>query len=89
LVKLLVKSRPTTHGRVVRRYIVVSGGFPANIAGDLHEMGRMTDMELAGGRVATYSNAAHRIPKMAEVIAAELRAKIMSGEFKPGRLAVY
>jgi DNA-binding FadR family transcriptional regulator len=27
---------------------------------------------------------AHRIPKMAQVIAAELRAKILRGEFKPG-----
>jgi DNA-binding FadR family transcriptional regulator len=28
--------------------------------------------------------AAHRIPKMAQVIAAELRAKILRGDFKPG-----
>lgn len=32
----------------------------------------------------TSSSAAHRIPKMAEVIAAELRTKILSKEFRPG-----
>jgi GntR family transcriptional repressor for pyruvate dehydrogenase complex len=30
------------------------------------------------------SNAAHKIPKMAEVIAADLRARILSGEIAPG-----
>ena len=37
-----------------------------------------------GTRPTPVSNAAHKIPKMAEVIAADLRAKILSGEIAPG-----
>ncbi|MCU1415627.1 MAG: FadR family transcriptional regulator [Microbacteriaceae bacterium] len=44
----------------------------------------MTEPSSVDTRVAGYSNAAHRIPKMAEVIAAELRARILGGELKPG-----
>ena len=35
-------------------------------------------------RPTRFNNAAHKIPKMAEVIAADLRAKILSGELAPG-----
>jgi DNA-binding FadR family transcriptional regulator len=38
----------------------------------------------AFGTTPSARAAAHRIPKMAQVIAAELRAKILNGEFKPG-----
>ena len=35
-------------------------------------------------RPTRFNSAAHKIPKMAEVIAADLRAKILSGELAPG-----
>jgi DNA-binding FadR family transcriptional regulator len=35
-------------------------------------------------RPTRFNNAVHKIPKMAEVIAADLRAKILSGEIAPG-----
>jgi DNA-binding FadR family transcriptional regulator len=44
----------------------------------------MSDAATAFGPMPGARAAAHRIPKMAQVIAAELRAKILSGQFKPG-----
>ena len=48
----------------------------------------LSSVAAAGTRRATpptrFNNAAHKIPKMAEVIAADLRAKILSGELAPG-----
>src|ERR1700758_1418506 len=37
-----------------------------------------------GPKSGVRASSAQRIPKMAQVIAAELRAKILRGEFKPG-----
>ena len=44
----------------------------------------MSDLTGPNGSEARPRGRAHRIPKMAEVIAAELRAKILSGELRPG-----
>ena len=48
----------------------------------------LSSVAAAGTRRETpptrFNNAAHKIPKMAEVIAADLRAKILSGELAPG-----
>lgn len=44
----------------------------------------MSEAAPAFGPIPGVSAAAHRIPKMAQVIAAELRAKILQGEFQPG-----
>src|ERR1700751_6151503 len=44
----------------------------------------MSEAAPAFGPIPGARAAAHRIPKMAQVIAAELRAKILRGEFKPG-----
>jgi DNA-binding FadR family transcriptional regulator len=44
----------------------------------------MSEAAPAFGAIPGVRGAAHRIPKMAQVIAAELRARILQGEFKPG-----
>ncbi|WP_216892633.1 FadR/GntR family transcriptional regulator [Nocardia alni] len=44
----------------------------------------MADSGAANGSVPAARAAAHRIPKMAEVIAAELRSRILQGELEPG-----
>src|ERR1700743_3485084 len=44
----------------------------------------MSDAAPSFGSIPGARAAAHRIPKMAQVIAAELRGKILRGEFKPG-----
>lgn len=44
----------------------------------------MAQLSQAHGSTTNGRGAAHRIPKMAEVIAAELRSRILTGELKPG-----
>ncbi|HEX3512698.1 MAG TPA: FCD domain-containing protein [Trebonia sp.] len=44
----------------------------------------MSEAAPAFGPIPDARAAAHRIPKMAQVIAAELRGKILRGDFKPG-----
>jgi DNA-binding FadR family transcriptional regulator len=44
----------------------------------------MAEAETSYDRPIVVRGSAHRIPKMAEVITAELRAKILSGELRPG-----